>query len=509
MEEANNRQESQLLKMQGITKFFPGVKALDNVDLDLYQGEVLAIIGENGAGKSTLVKILGGVHQPDAGKVILDGEETAIDSVQTATKLGIAFVHQELNLSDNLDVAANVFLGREPRKKSFLRLIDRKKSYEETEKILKQIDMHCSPGTIVRDLTIGAQQMVEIAKALSINARILIMDEPTSSLSRSEAEQLFKVIRELRSQGVSIIYISHRLGEVKEVADRVTVLRDGYVSGHLHLGRDEISHENMIRLMVGRDIEKFYHHEHEVSTTPVFEVRDFFVPGQPNKPINFTIHSGEILVLAGLVGAGRTEMAHALFGIDEPLGGTILLNGKPIQIKSPQEAIRAGIVLVPEDRKQHGLVVEMAVEHNITLAGLDRYQKMKMILFNKVRSLAHEMVKKLDIRLRNIDQVAESLSGGNQQKVVLAKWLSLHPKVMLLDEPTRGIDVVAKEEIYRLMEQLASQGVAILVISSEMQEVLGVADRILVMHEGKISGELQHKEQFTEEAVVSLATGGK
>lgn len=502
-----DKQEPRLLEMRGITKFFPGVKALDNVHIELNQGEILAVIGENGAGKSTLVNILGGIYHPDAGTIILDGKEVKIDSVHTATNLGVAFVHQELNLSDNLDVAANVFLGREPRGVNVLRLIDRRSIYEETEKILKRIDMDCSPRTLVRDLTIGVQQMVEIAKALSIHARILIMDEPTSSLSQRETTQLFKVIKELRSQGVSIIYISHRLGEVKEVADRVTVLRDGYISGQLSL--EEISHDKMIRLMVGRDIEKFYHHKHEVSTTPVFEVRDFLVPGQPNKPVNFTVHAGEILVLAGLVGAGRTELAHALFGIDDPLGGTILLDGKPIKINRPQDAIQAGIVLTPEDRKLHGLVVEMAVEENITLAGLNRYQKIKMILFDRVKSIANDMVKKLDIRLRSIDQVVESLSGGNQQKVVLAKWLSLNPKVLLMDEPTRGIDVVAKEEIYRLMERLASQGVAILVISSEMQEVLGIADRIIVMHDGRINDELQHKKQFSEEAVVRLATGGK
>jgi len=305
---------------------------------------------------------------------------------------------------------------------------------------------------------------------------------------------------------VSVIYISHRLGEVKEVADRVTVLRDGCVSGHLD--KEEIDHERMVKLMVGRDIEKFYHKEHEVLGQPVFEVRDFQVPEHPKHPINFTLHAGEILVIAGLVGSGRTELAHALFGISKPLGGEILLNGKPIKIEVPQDAISEGIILVPEDRKLHGLIVEMPVETNITLPGLQHYQKLKMIQFDQAREVANKMVKSLDIRLRTIDQIVESLSGGNQQKVVLAKWLSLDPKVLLLDEPTRGIDVVAKEEIYRLMERLAAEGVAILVISSEMQEVLGIADRILVMHEGRLSGELQPN-QFSEEAVVNLATGGR
>jgi len=501
-----DKQGRRLLEMRGITKYFPGVRALNNVDLELNRGEILAIIGENGAGKSTLVKILGGIYYPNTGKIILNEKEVIVDSVQTATNLRIAFVHQELNLSDNLDVGANVFLGREPRKKNFFNLIDQKKIYKDTEEILKRIDMQCSPYILLRDMTIGSQQMVEIAKSLSISAQILIMDEPTSSLSGHETEQLFKVLKELRSQGVSIIYISHRLGEVKEVADRVMVLRDGVVSGHL--SREEISHDNMVRLMVGRDVEKFYRRKHVITKKPIFEVKDFIVPSKPNKRINFSIYKGEVLVLAGLVGAGRTEIAHALFGIDKPLSGKILLDGKTLKINNPQDAIRAGIGLVPEDRNLNGLIVEMAVEENITLVGLNHYQKMKMIQFKMARSIAHEMVKKLDIRLRNIYQVVESLSGGNQQKVVLAKWLSLKPKVMLLDEPTRGIDVVAKEEIYRLIERLASQGVATLVISSEMQEVLGIADRILVVYDGEIKGELR-KEQASEEAVINLATGGK
>ena len=501
-----DKQGQRLLEMRGITKFFPGVRALNDVDLELNRGEIIAIIGENGAGKSTLVKILGGIYYPNTGKIILDGKEVVVDSVQTATNLGIAFVHQELNLSDNLDVGSNIFLGREPRKKNFFNLINQEKIYKDTEEILKRIDMRCSPYILLRDMAIGSQQMVEIAKSLSISAKILIMDEPTSSLSGHETVQLFKVLKELRSQGVSIIYISHRLGEVKEVADRVMVLRDGVVSGHL--SREEISHDNIVRLMVGRDVEKFYRRKHVITKKPVFEVKDFIVPSKPNKRINFNIYKGEVLVLAGLVGAGRTEIAHALFGIDKPLSGKILLDGKTLKINNPQDAIQAGIGLVPEDRNLNGLIVEMAVEENITLVGLNHYQKMKMIQFKMVRSIAREMVKKLDIRLRNIYQAVETLSGGNQQKVVLAKWLSLKPKVMLLDEPARGIDVVAKEEIYRLIERLASQGVATLVISSEMQEVLGIADRILVVYDGEIKGELQ-KEQASEEAVISLATGGK
>ena len=495
-----------VLEVCGICKRFPGIQALNKVHLELYKGEILAVVGENGAGKSTLMKILDGIYSPDKGEILYRGKKITIDSVQTATKLGIALIHQELNLSDNLDIAANVFLGREPCKMGPLRLIDRNRINKDTAKILRRLNVDCSSKTIVKDLPIGQQQMVEIAKALSINACILIMDEPTSSLSKFETVQLFRVMRELKSQGVSIIYVSHRLGEVKEVADRVTVLRDGCNSGDL--SREEIDYDRMVKLMVGRNIQKFYRHMQYLTPKPVLEVRDLVVPSSPEHPINLKLHSGEILILAGLVGAGRTELLQTLFGVDKPIGGTILLNGKPIVIKSPGDAIHAGIGFVPEDRRLNGLILEMAVEVNITLAGLKNYQKMKLIRFDQVRSVAKNMIGQLKIRTPSIDQEMQLLSGGNQQKVVLAKWLSLKPRILLLDEPTRGLDVVSKEEIYSLMEKLVSEGVGILMASSEMQEVLGVADRILVMHEGRISGEL-NQEQFNEEVVVNLTTGGK
>ncbi len=499
--------EPKLLSVRGISKYFPGVKALDNVELNLNKGEVLAVIGENGAGKSTLMKILGGVHQPDEGQIFMDGREVIIDSVQTATQLGIAFVHQELNLCENLSIANNVFLGREPRQK-FFKLLNKTRLNDDTKEILNRINIKFSPETILKEMTIGAQQMVEIAKALSVQARIIIMDEPTSSLDQNETEQLFKVIKDLKRQGISIIYISHRLGEVKEIADRVLALRDGRNSGTL--GHKEINKDNMIKLMVGRNIEEYYRLEHEPSKKVVLEIKDFIVPEHPKCKINFKVYSGEISVLAGLVGAGRTELVHSIFGINDSLGGEVLLEGEPLKINNPCDAIRAGLALVPEDRKAHGLILKNSVEGNVALAGMagmDCYQKMKIIQFNEIKNITHEMVKALDIRLRDIKQNVDSLSGGNQQKVVLAKWLSLKPKVLLLDEPTRGIDVVAKHEIYRLMEKMAEEGVAILVISSEMHEVLGIADKIIVMHEGKISGELSKKD-FCEEAVVRLATGG-
>lgn len=496
------------LEVCGICKRFPSVQALNKVHLKLYKGEILAVIGENGAGKSTLMKILGGIYSPDKGEILYGGKKITIDSVQTATKLGIALIHQELNLSDNLDIAANVFLGREPCKMGPLRLIDRNRINKDTAKILRRLKVKCSPKTIVADLPIGQQQMVEIAKALSINACILIMDEPTSSLSKFETIQLFRVMRTLKSQGVSIIYISHRLGEVKEVADRVTALRDGCNSGDL--SREEIDYDRMAKLMVGRNIQKFYHHIQHLTpeTKTVLEVRDLVVPNNPEHSINLKLHSGEILVLAGLVGAGRTELLQTLFGIDESLGGTIFLNSKPISIKSPSDAIHVGIGFVPEDRRLNGLILEMAVEANITLTGLKNYQKMKLIRFDQVRSVAKNMIGQLKIRTPSIDQEVQLLSGGNQQKVVLAKWLSLEPRILLLDEPTRGLDIVSKEEIYRLIEKLVSEGVGILMASSEMLEILGIADRILVMYEGRISGEL-NREQFSEEIVIDLANGGK
>jgi len=498
--------DSCLLEARGITKRFPGVMALCDVSFDLRRGEVLAVIGENGAGKSTLMKVLGGVHRPDRGDIFLDGNRVDIPSVHSATGLGIAFVHQELNNSDNLDIASNIFLGREPISNCALGLIDRKKLYRDADAILARIGMECSSRTLLKELAISSMQMVEIAKAISIDAKVLIMDEPTSSLSQRETSRLFRVVKELRSRGVSVVYISHRLGEIEEIADRVVVLRDGKVSGRLERG--EIEYKSMIKLMIGRDLESFYHLEHRTSREPMLEVRDLIVAGHPGIPLSFKLYKGEILVFAGLVGAGRTEMLHSLFGVDRPLGGSVLLDGEPLAIRCPEDAIKAGIALVPEDRKQNGLFLEKAIEFNMTIASLKDHQSMKMIKFSECGAIADEMVEKMSIRSRSIEQLAQTLSGGNQQKVVLGKWLSLLPRVLLMDEPTRGIDVGAKMEIYRLMESLAKAGVSILVASSEMLEVVGIADRVIVMSEGRISGELRGKEEITEEAIVNLATGG-
>ncbi len=494
--------EPPLLEVRQATKQFPGVKALKGVDLTLRKGEVLAVIGENGAGKSTLMKILAGVQLQDTGEFLLDGEPAEIQSVHDALAKGVALIHQELNLADNLDVGSNIFLGREPLR---MGLIDRGTIRRECRKHLEAVGLEVDPDTIVDTLTIGRQQMVEIAKALSINARVLIMDEPTSSLSQAETENLFKVIKDLRSRGVSIVYISHRLGEVKELADRVTVLRDGENAGEL--GREEISHDSMVRLMVGRDVSQFYQHEAHEPGEVVLEAKALRTPVHPGHELNFSVRAGEIVGVAGLVGAGRTELLQTLFGVTPLVDGEIHVGGQRVDPQNPIEAIRAGLALAPEDRKQQGLALEMCVRENISLPSLRRDQRMGFLNRGQEDAITAEMTRDMRIKTPSPEQIVRYLSGGNQQKVVLGKWLAMKPKLLMLDEPTRGIDVGAKQEIYGLMEKLAKQGVAILFVSSEMEEVLGMSDRALVMHEGRITGELK-REELSEEAVMQLATGG-
>ncbi|MFK7735555.1 MAG: sugar ABC transporter ATP-binding protein [Pirellulaceae bacterium] len=496
---------SSLLSVSNIRKSFGGVRALRGVSLDLAAGEVLAVVGENGAGKSTLMKILAGVQGPDSGEIHVDGRSVTIDNCRAAMKLGIVLIHQELNLADNLDVGSNIFLGREP---GFLSWINQSKILRESGEYLERVGLDVDPTTLVKDLSIGRQQMVEIAKALSSGARILIMDEPTSSLSTREALRLFEVVKDLRSKGVSIIYISHRLGEVEELADRTVVLRDGENAGELE--RDEITRDNLVRLMVGRELSSLYGRQQSAAKEEVvFEVRKLRTPTAPNHALDFSIRRGEIVGVAGLVGAGRTELLQVLFGIDRAVGGQMFLEGKELQLSCPEDAIRSGIALVPEDRKQHGLILEMAVGENVSLAGLRRNQRPFGFLNRSQEANDTEaMTAKMSIKTPDAEQAVQHLSGGNQQKVVIGKWLALQPRLLLLDEPTRGIDVGAKQEIYHLMEQLASEGVTILFVSSEMEEVLGMSDRALVMHEGRITGELR-REQLSEEAVMQLATGSE
>ncbi len=494
--------ESPLLEVRNVTKRFAGVCALNNVSLTVGRGEVHAVIGENGAGKSTLMKILAGVQPPDSGEILLDGKPVNIDSVHTALALGISLIHQELNLADNLDVGANIFLGREPRK---MGLIDFGRIRRESQQYLDMVALDVAPTTRVSRLTIGHQQMVEIAKALSVNARILIMDEPTSSLSQHEAEQLFQVIRQLRDRGVTVIYISHRLSEVKQLADRVTVLRDGENAGGLK--REEIDHDRMVQLMVGRDISQFYARRPHSIGDSVLEVKELRTTAWPHHASSFAVKAGEMVGVAGLVGAGRTEMLRAIFGVDRMLGGEVRVAGQTLKLRSCRDAIDAGISLVPEDRKQQGLILEMGIRNNIGLPALNRHKRGGAFL-NRVRERhdSKRMIGELQIKTPSDQQLAQYLSGGNQQKIVLAKWLAMEPRVLLLDEPTRGVDIGAKQEIYRLMEELAERGVAILFVSSEMEEVLSMSDRVIVLHEGRVSGELQ-RDELSEEAVMQLATG--
>ena len=493
---------SSLLEARAVTKRFPGVVALNNVSLSVAEGEVLALIGENGAGKSTLMKILAGIQQPDEGEIGWRGDATSIRSVQDAMKLGIALIHQELNLADNLNIGANIFLGREPRRFGW---IDRAKIRQESTTVLARVGLDFSPDVSVSRLSIGQRQLVEIAKALSMNARVIIMDEPTSSLSSREAERLFEVVEDLRNQGVAIIYISHRLGEVKRLADRVLVFRDGENSGEL--SRDEVTHERMVELMVGRNISSHFSRQSHSPGDTVLKVTGLTTQAFPSEKVSFSISAGEIVGIAGLVGAGRTEMLRVLFGIDPKVAGSVEVAGKITSFTHPKEAIEAGLALVPEDRKAEGIILNWPVDFNSSLPGLDQKVKGRCFInFHDEKSTAENVIQELNVKTPSRHQILEFLSGGNQQKVVLGKWLELGPKVLLLDEPTRGIDIGAKEEIYQLMDRSAKDGMAVLFVSSEMEEILGVSDRVLVMHEGAIRGELS-KNELSEESVMQLATG--
>jgi len=511
--------EEPLLEMQGIDKSFPGVKALNKVDLAVYPGEVVALIGENGAGKSTLMNILGGVLQPDSGTIRIKGQLVVIKNVSDAINLGIGFIHQELNVLDNLSIAGNIFLGREPTWFGPLKLINRRRMRTETEPYLQQLGLNLPADTILSQMSIAQQQMVEVAKALSLNARLLIMDEPTSSLTLSETKRLFEVMRRLRSQGVSIIYISHRLAEVKDCADRVIGLRDGVNVGSLE--RDKITHDNMVRLMIGRKLEDFYVSPAVKAKDSFFCVSNLTTARYPDHKITFEASRGEILGFAGLVGAGRTEMAHAIFGVDTAICGSVSMAGEKLRILCARDAIENGIYLVPEDRRKSGLVTEMTFRENITLPDLNRYAAFGLIQHSREAGISEKQCERLKIKTPSVETLVKNLSGGNQQKVVLAKWLVLKPKVIIFDEPTRGIDVGSKAEIYQLMRNLADNRVVIVMISSDMEEILGVSDRIAVMHEGQITGILTRPpprlasgdagagDKFDEEAVMRLAVGRK
>lgn len=498
-----------LLEMSGISKRYPGVVALDSVGLTVMPGEVVALIGENGAGKSTLMKVLGGVTQPDSGTIRFDGREVFVRSPHEASHLGIEFIHQELSVLDNLDVAANIFLRREPVFGGPLKLIDRRRIYNEAERYLRRVGLDVPSRAPLSGLSIAQRQMVEIARALSAGARLIIMDEPTSSLTLGETRRLIEIIGELRAQGVSVIYITHRLDEVREVASRVVCLRDGRNSGTLE--RDAIDHDRMVGMMVGRNVEDFYTRHDTVEAGDALRkglvVRNLKTRRYPAQAVSIEIAGGEVVGLAGLIGAGRTELARALFGIDGKPDGEILLDGVPLEIKNPAGAIAAGIYLAPEDRRAEGLIVDFTIRENISLPGLGSLSRLGLVDLPRERKVAKAMCERIGIKAPGPEIAVSNLSGGNQQKVVLARWLALSPRVLIFDEPTRGIDVGAKAEIYSLIRGLASRGVAILVISSDMEELLGISDRIAVMREGRIAGTLARVE-FSEESVIRLATGG-
>lgn len=490
-----------MLEIRGVSKRFPGVIALDSVDMSLASGEVVAILGENGAGKSTLMKIIGGVYIPDEGSLCLDGKEVKFRNPSEALNQGIRVVFQELSVLENLDIAENIFLGRELSNGP---LLDRTKMRALAETFLKKVGLKLPAQTLVAELSIAERQLVEIAKALSMKVRYLILDEPTSSLTLEESGKLFEIIRDLKEEGVGIFYISHRLDEIDVVADRVVGLRDGKNAGALAKG--DINHEAMVNLMVGRKLAHSAAREATNAGPVVLKVDKLCTQRYPKVPVSFDVQQGEILGIAGLVGAGRSEIAQALFGID-PSTGAIHVNGEAVSIKSPKDAINAGIYLVPEDRRNAGLTTSMSVSENITLPSISLFAKLGLVQEKEAREYASAASVALNVKTPTIDQLAANLSGGNQQKVVLARWLSKGPKVMIVDEPTRGIDVGSKAEIYAELRRLAEQGLAILMISSDMEEILAVSDRIGVMHEGHLRGILNRSEA-SEQAIMNLAVGG-
>lgn len=492
-----------LLEMKDIDKSFSGVKVLEQVQFSLEAGEVHALMGENGAGKSTLMKILNGIYSRDNGTVRIKGTEQSISSPSAAQELGIVMIHQELNLIPHLTVMENIFLGREftfgPT-----RLIRWGKMKQESVRYLSQLGLEIHPETLVGDLSVGQQQLVEIAKALSMNTEILVLDEPTAALTDREIEGLFQVILSLKERGVGMIYISHRMEEIFRICDRITVMRDGR-----YVGTEEVAHTDMdqiVKMMVGREIkDRFPKVEIEFGEEKL-KVENLSQKGVLHD-ISFSVRAGEIVGIAGLMGAGRTELAKALFGVTPVDSGQIILQGKPVQIRKPMDAIRAGLALVTEDRKDEGLILSMSVRDNLGMTSLAAVSKLGFLNDTKEDELAESMITSLRIKTPNSGQEVGSLSGGNQQKVVIGKWLATKPEVFILDEPTRGVDIGAKKEIYDLMNRLASEGVAILMISSELPEVLGMSDRILVMREGKLTGHF-NREEATQEKIMKCATGG-
>ncbi len=494
-----------LLEMKGISKRFGGIQALDDVDFCLDAGEVMALAGENGAGKSTLIKILAGAYPRDSGEILMNGKPVEIHSPRDAQRLGIAVIYQEFNLTPNQTVAENVYLHdpqRRPGLLGRLGVVDHQARRAATQVLLEQVGSQVNPEERVANLSVAHQQLTEIAKALAQDARIIVMDEPTSALPDDEVNRLFDIIRQLKQQGIAVVFVSHRLEETRRIADRVTVLRDGQLVGQEEVA--QITDEQLIKMMVGRVVDTLFPKTDGHPGETVLEVKNLTRKGVLHD-INFTLRRGEILGFAGLVGAGRTEMSRCIFGADHYESGAILLEGKHVTIHSAQDGVKAGIGYVPEDRKLQGLILMMSVRNNIALSVLHQLAWYGWVKWPAVNNLVESYVKRLQVRPPQIQLKAEQMSGGNQQKVVLAKWLALRPKVLILDEPTRGVDVGAKAEVHVLIDKLAQEGIGIILVSSELPEVLNMSDRILVMAEGEIVGELSRQEA-TQERVLELAS---
>ena len=487
-----------LLHLKAISKSFGGTQALKNVSLSVAAGEVLALVGENGAGKSTLMKVLAGVYQPDHGELFFDGEHREFSTARDAIDAGISLIHQELNLCENLTIAENIFLGREPTR---MGLLDRRKMEVLSDGLLEKVGLHCPSSLLVGKLSTAEKQLVEIARAISFESRVVIMDEPTSSLTAAESNRLFEIVRELQEQNIAIIYISHRLPEVLALADRAVVLRDGQRSGELK--GEDLNRDRLIELMAGDCIGE-HSRGYRTFEEPLLQVEGMMTQQFPEASVSLTVHAGEIVGLAGLVGAGRSAFVETLFGLHEPIQGKVKVAGQLSVIRSPKEAILHGLALVPEDRKEHGVVLEMSIQENMLMAQLFRMVTCGIRKLAQEKALASKQFEALKVKATSLLQPVRELSGGNQQKVVLGKWLATSPKILLLDEPTRGVDVSSKEEIYTLLEQLAESGMGICVVSSDQEELMRVCDRIVVMCDGSITGEMKGKDA-TESSILSLA----